>query len=181
MYDSKTNHTKQLALALSKGITVGGSSVQMFHVQSADAPQYVDVAKVHGLAIGSPTYFGNPSAATLSWIANSLGDGWTNRIFADVPGAVFATGGGYHQGTEHVLSSLTRGLLNFGYRMVTPNVEVSGYFGSFGASAVTGTPPYFIDAAPVDEGFIEATTAFGTKMAKAVQQEWHFRCDNTTR
>ena len=90
----------------------------------------------------------------------------------------FATGGGIHQGTEGTLASLTRALLNFGFRPVTPDVTLNGYYSSLGASAVTGTPPYFINSNPVAQQFLDVGISLGIKMAKAVQQEWFYRCSS---
>ena len=176
IYDSRANHTFELADALARGISAGGSTVKLFKVNETDSPTYTDVSAVHGLVIGSPVYFANPTAATLHWVAESLSPGWDNRTFQDVPAAVFATGGGIHQGTESTLSSLSRGLLNFGFQIVTPNVEHNGFFGTYGASAITGTPPYFQDTAPLDAGFINAAKTFGMKFAQRVDQEWQRRC-----
>ena len=176
IYDSRANHTFELADALARGISAGGSTVKLFKVNETDSPTYTDVSAVHGLVIGSPVYFANPTAATLHWVAESLSPGWDNRTFQDVPAAVFATGGGIHQGTESTLSSLSRGLLNFGFQIVTPNVEHNGFFGTYGASAITGTPPYFQDTAPLDAGFINAAKTFGVKFAQRVDQEWQRRC-----
>ena len=177
IYDSRANHTYELADALARGMRSSSNSiVKMFKVNETDTPTYSDVSAVHGLVIGSPVYFANPTAATLQWVAESLSPGWDNRTFQDVPAAVFATGGGIHQGTESTLSSLSRGLLNFGFQIVTPNVEHNGFFGTYGASAITGTPPYFQDTAPLDAGFINAAKTFGTKFSQRVDQEWHRRC-----
>jgi len=179
MFDSVNNHTKQLAEAISNGIQKGGSLSQVYKVNTTSSPGYTEVSLFHGLALGSPVYFANPSAATLQWIFQSLGPGWENRTFQDVPSAVFATGGGIHQGTESTIASLSRGLLNFGFRPVTPDVEINGFYGSFGASAVTGTPPYFLDETPIDQHFIDAAILFGEKIAKTVQQEWKVRCSKS--
>jgi multimeric flavodoxin WrbA len=177
MFDTHNNHTLQLAKAISNGILSGGSSVDIFSVSDTSAPtSYSDVAKYHGFIIGSPVFFGNPSSQSLQWIFSNLGPGWENRTFANLPAAVFATGGGIHQGTEGTLESLTRALLNFGFRPVTPDVETNGYSSSLGASAVTGTPPYFIGTNPVAKQFLDAGSSLGAKLAKEVQKEWFFRC-----
>ena len=89
MYDTHNNHTFELAQAISKGIRSGGLKVDMFSVSNSSAPtSYSDVTKYHGLAIGSPVYFANPSAPVLQWIQTNLGPGWEKRTFANLPGAV---------------------------------------------------------------------------------------------
>ena len=170
-------HTYQLAQAIATGINSSGAVAQLYNVSNTNAPTtYEDVTKVHALAIGSPVFFANPSSATLSWMYRSLGPGWENRMFADLPCSVFATGGGYHQGTEGTLQGLTRGMLNFGFRPVTPNVVTNGYASSLGASAVTGTPPYFLDTDPISEHFLDIGISLGKKLALETQKEWKYRC-----
>ena len=116
-----------------------------------------------GLILGSPVYFGNPSHGMIEFVENEMGPFWENRSLAGRNGGVFSTGGGIHQGTESVMVSLTRSLLAFGYRMVTPDVTQSGYDGAFGVSAVTGTDPYFPSEAggKINSNFLSAGERFG--------------------
>ena len=170
-------HTYQLANAISKGLVSAGVLSNVYNVSNVNAPtKYSDLAKVHAVAIGTPVYFANPSAATLEFIYRSLGPGWNNRTFADLPCAVFATGGGYHQGTEGTLQGLTRAMLNFGFRPVTPNVVINGYYSSLGASAVTGTPPYFVNTDPISQQFLDVGIALGHKLGIETRKEWAYRC-----
>ena len=86
---------------------------------------------------------------------------------------MFATGGGLAQGLEHVVAGLSRALLSFRVRVVTPDVSAwptSGY----GAVAVTGTPPWFNDSAHkyrVDDTFLAAGRALGARVAGAAEQQ----------
>jgi len=88
-------------------------------------------------------------------------------------GAVFATGGGLAQGLEHVLASLQRLLASFRIQTLTPSPTRSGY-ASYGAVAVTGTPPF--DSAALDEVFVKAGQALGSLVARtAVTQSTAWR------
>mgnify|MGYP001165155040 CR=1 FL=1 len=153
-----------LANDIAKGIEASGGSVS---VKSCDDATSRDVLEAeNGLIIGSPVFFGNPSYSTLQFVENVLGPFWENRTLAGRCGGVFSTGGGIHQGTESVMISLTRSLLAFGYRMVTPDVTQSGYDAAFGVSAVTGTLPYFPGTnGTIDAHFRSAAERFGITFA----------------
>ncbi len=199
VYDSLSNHTAQLAASVADGAVACErceGTVQAVLVQANASGGFAQAAAAHGVAFGSPVFYGNPSAALLQWVVDALGPGWGNGTFADTPASVFATGGGIHQGTEGVLASLTRAALNFGFRMVTPRVARSGYYSTLGASAVTGTAPWSgvvatpgrqQDAAwlgphphpsgqPVAKVFLDVGAALGQRLALAAEQERRLRC-----
>ena len=134
-------------------------------------------AAAHAVAVGSPVHYGNPSAAILAALEAGFGPGWGDGTFEGVPAAVFATGGGIHQGTEAVLAGLAGGLLNFGFRLVTPRVSADGYHASLGAAAVTGTPPWGAGAgAGVDAAFLRVAGELGARLAAEAGREWAARC-----
>jgi multimeric flavodoxin WrbA len=109
-------------------------------------------------------YYGNPSSDVLKFVEDKIGPYWESRNLAGRSGGVFSTGGGISQGTESVMISLTRSLLAFGYRMITPDVTNSGFDGAFGISAVTGTPPCFPGTnGTIASEFMEAAERYGKK------------------
>lgn len=126
------------------------------------------------VCIGSPVHYGNPAAAMLQWFEQKWEAWWEDPRFASKIGAVFSTGGGLAQGVEHVIASLQRLLVSFRIRIVTPSPTRSGY-DSYGAVAVTGTPPFNTTAGVIAEPFIEAGRALGALVASAVaaQPAWH--------
>ncbi len=188
VYDSVDNHTRQMADALAAGAS--GAEVVVLRVGDPSSSFPAIVAfDFDALALGSPVHYANPSPASLQWLVDGLGPGWGNGTFEDVPAAVFATGGGIHQGTEGTLQGLTRGLLNFGFRMVTPRVSTSGFYSSLGASAVTGTSPWKVltskgtapPPAPPSGGlvadvFLQVARDLGSKLAKEGLRERRERC-----
>lgn len=102
------------------------------------------------------------AAAMLSWFETAWEPFWEDKRLDGKLGAVFATGGGLAQGVEHVLSSLQRLLASFRIQCVTPSPTRSG-FDSYGAVAVTGTPPF--DEASIAAVFVSAGEALGRLVA----------------
>jgi multimeric flavodoxin WrbA len=195
-YDTLDNHTKQMAAAFAAGVNdynytgFGGAEAVLVEVGDP-AAEFPFAAGFDALALGSPVHYANPSPACLQWLVAGLGPGWGNGTFEDVPAAVFATGGGIHQGTEGTLQGLTRALLNFGFRMVTPKVSTSGFYSSLGASAVTGTSPWKVSSGglmwttrppvppsggPVADVFLQVARALGSKLAKEAARERREKC-----
>ena len=192
VFDSSYNHTFELAQALAEGVQNQGAYAQV--LQATDpAGKFPAVTSFHGLALGSPVHYGNPTPNSLQWLVEGLAPGWGNGTFHSMPGSVFATGGGIHQGTEGTLQGLTRAMLNFGFRMVTPRVSLSGFYGSLGASAVTGTAPWKSgtelkpegvnadwhgppSGGPVAEVFLEVGRSLGSDLAIAAQGLLRARC-----
>eukprot|EP00658_Telonema_sp_P-2_P007700 TRINITY_DN12869_c0_g1_i3.p1 TRINITY_DN12869_c0_g1~~TRINITY_DN12869_c0_g1_i3.p1 ORF type:complete len:218 (+),score=38.08 TRINITY_DN12869_c0_g1_i3:56-709(+) len=177
LYDTQTNHTKQLGLAIQQGCRTADptpANCLASDIATPHTPGYPAARSAHAIAIGSPVLYANPSAGMLQWISDGLGPGWANRTFAGVPGCVFATGGGINQGLDSTLNALARGLVNFGFRLVTPDVASSGFYSSLGPTAVTGTLPWTGET--VDEAFLEVGRAMGRKLVAEAQKEWQFRC-----
>lgn len=172
VYDTRENHTQQLAMALARGVNMSLSIARVIKANEA-APE--DVLSSAGLALGSPVYFGNPSSVTLAFVERCLGSTWEDRSLAGRPGAVFATGGGIHQGTESTLFALTRSLLAFGYRMFTPDMTPSGFVGVAGVTAVTGTEPF--SGATIDSRFAQAAETFGLHLGGAAASYWREVCN----
>ena len=169
---SKHNHTFQLGAAIAEGAAAAGAGTRVLRVAEANFTRDV-LAWCDAVVLGSPTHFGNPSADLLAWIEAEWAGSWTDPAMGDEVGAVFATGAGLAQGLEHVIAGLSRALLSFRVRVVTPDVSAwpsSGY----GAVAVTGTPPWFNDSAHhyrVDDVFLAAGRALGARVAGAAAQQ----------
>jgi len=161
VWSSQTNHTKNLAAAIAKGAGDAGGSVRLKHVTDAtfagDVKNWSDC-----IVIGSPTHFGNPASDLLAWVEMDWEGGWIEGL-ADKKGAVFATGGGIAQGVEHVVSALIRTLWSFRIKVLTPDPTRSGY-DSYGAVAVTGTPPFNRTGGAIAEDFAEAGEILGRNL-----------------
>ncbi|MCG8324655.1 MAG: NAD(P)H:quinone oxidoreductase [Thiotrichales bacterium] len=79
-------------------------------------PPYVDIEDLkncHGLALGSPTRFGN-MAAPLKHFLDSTGDQWLNGALINKPACVFTSTSSLHGGQESTLLSMMLPLLHHG-------------------------------------------------------------------
>ncbi len=79
-------------------------------------PPYVelrDLEQCAGLALGSPTRFGNMAAA-LKYFLDSTGPLWLSGVLAGKPACVFTSTGSLHGGQESTLLSMMLPLLHHG-------------------------------------------------------------------
>ena len=58
VYDSKTGHTEQMAMAISQGMKKAGLDVEAKRVEDTSMS---DLVNADAIAFGSPTYFANVS------------------------------------------------------------------------------------------------------------------------
>ncbi|OYY80391.1 MAG: NAD(P)H:quinone oxidoreductase, type IV [Hydrogenophilales bacterium 16-62-9] len=88
-------------------------------VPDAGAP-YVELADLEqcaGLALGSPTRFGN-MAAPLKYFLDTTGALWAKGALADKPAAMFTSTASLHGGQETTLTSMMLPLLHHGMLIV---------------------------------------------------------------
>src|SRR6478736_7838894 len=160
LYYSATGSVRRLAEALARGI----ESVDGMHARVRTVPKVVpliekaqpavpaegapyveakDLAECAGLALGSPTRFGN-MAAPLKYFIDSLGAEWTRGTLAGKPAAVFTSTATMHGGQEATLMSMMLPLLHHGMLLVgipytEPVLSSTRSGGSpYGASHVAG-------------------------------------------
>jgi NAD(P)H dehydrogenase (quinone) len=136
----------------------------------ADGPAYVeprDLVECAGLALGSPTRFGN-MAAPMKYFLDGLAGEWANGALIGKPACVFSSSASQHGGQESTLLTMMVPLLHHGmmllgipYSETRLNTTRSG--GSpYGATHVAG-----MDGLPVltaDE--IELARAQGRRLAE---------------
>ena len=113
----------------------------------ADGPPYAEVRDLEecvGLALGSPTRFGN-MAAPIKYFIDGLGGAWVNGTLAGKPACVFTSTGSMHGGQETTLVSmmlplLHHGMLLMGIPYTEPALNMTRSGGTpYGASHVAGT------------------------------------------
>ncbi len=75
--------------------------------------EHVDLERCAGLALGSPTRFGN-MAAPIKYFLDSTGDLWLNGALTGKPAAVFSSTASLHGGQESTLLSMMLPLLHHG-------------------------------------------------------------------
>lgn len=126
LYYSRSGHTAALAEALRTGIErVRGAAARVRTVAPLDAdpgavpdsgPPYVtkdDLATCDGLALGSPTRFGN-MAAPLKAFLDTTSDLWVSGALIDKPACVFGSTSSLHGGQETTLLTMMMPLLHHG-------------------------------------------------------------------
>lgn len=130
LYYSRTGHTAQLARLIARGVEeVPGMRARIRQVppvapvtEVAQPPEpdegapYVtkqDLYECSGLALGSPTRFGN-MAAPLKHFLDTTGAEWASGTLAGKPAAVFTATSTMHGGQESTLLSMALPLLHHG-------------------------------------------------------------------
>jgi NAD(P)H dehydrogenase (quinone) len=165
LYYSRTGAVKQMAHALARGIdaepgaaarirTVPAVSTVCEAVEPAvpasGAPlvELRDLEECAGIALGSPTRFGN-MAAPLKYFLDSTSGLWLRGALAGKPAAVFTSTSTLHGGQETTLLSmmlplLHHGMLILGLPYTEPELTSTTSGGTpYGASHVAG-----VDAGP---------------------------------
>lgn len=132
-------------------------------------PPYVelrDLEECAGLALGSPTRFGN-MAAPLKHFLDSLGSAWTRGTLAGKPAAVFTSTSSLHGGQESTLLTMMVPLLHHGMVLVgipysEPELYTTKGGGSpYGASHVAGA----LGDRPVSDEEKRLAFALGRRLA----------------
>jgi len=130
LYYSKGGSVKQMAQLIARGIEqVEGATARLRTVPEISAnvestapnipdsgDPYVeptDLAECVGLALGSPTHFGNMAAAMKYFWDNTTRD-WLQGTLINKPAAVFTASGSMHGGNESTLLTMMLPLLHHG-------------------------------------------------------------------
>jgi NAD(P)H dehydrogenase (quinone) len=135
----------------------------------SEGPPYVeprDLEECVGLALGSPTRFGN-MAAPLKYFIDGLGAEWSRGTLAGRPAAVFSSTATMHGGQEATLLSMMLPLLHHGMVIVglpytEPELNSTRSGGTpYGATHVSGTT----NDRPVSEEETRLAFALGKRLA----------------
>ncbi|MEM5325420.1 NAD(P)H:quinone oxidoreductase [Paraburkholderia sp. JHI2823] len=134
LYYSRHGATRELARAIAQGIdSVPGAEARVRTVPPvstvceatepdipSDGPPYVelhDLEECAGLALGSPTRFGN-MAAPLKYFLDGTTPQWLSGALAGKPACVFTSTGSLHGGQESTLLTMMLPLLHHGMLLV---------------------------------------------------------------
>jgi len=180
LYYSRHGATRTLARHIARGIEEAGIGARLRTVPpvstvcessapavpDAGAPycSEADLAGCSGLALGSPTRFGN-MAAPLKYFIDSTSSLWLSGALIDKPACVFCSGSSQHGGQESTLLSMMLPLLHHGMVLAGIPYSEAGLNrtqrgGSpYGASHVAGT-----DAAEPDALELELCRAQGLRL-----------------
>jgi NAD(P)H dehydrogenase (quinone) len=160
LYYSRHGKTRRLAECIAQGVeSVPGAEARLRTVPAVstvteatepDIPQsgapYVeleDLAECAGLALGSPTRFGNMAAA-MKYFLDGTAAQWLSGTLAGKPAAVFTSTGSLHGGQESTLLSmmiplLHHGMLLLGLPYTQPELMTTASGGSpYGATHWSG-------------------------------------------
>ena len=134
LYYSRHGATRRLAEAIARGVdAVPGAAARLRTVppvaavvQTAQPPvpdagspyaELADLESCAGLALGSPTRFGN-MAAPLKHFLDTTSGLWLRGTLAGKPGAVFTSSNSLHGGQESTLLAMMLPLLHHGMLIV---------------------------------------------------------------
>jgi NAD(P)H dehydrogenase (quinone) len=183
LYYSRHGAVKQLAQFIARGVEqVDGFSVRVRTVPGvtsvtqalepgvpgSGAP-YVelrDLEECTGIAVGSPTRFGN-MAAPMKYFWDQTGPLWLKGALAGKPAAVFTSSSSMHGGQETTLMSMMLPLLHHGMLIVglpysEPELMTTASGGTpYGASHVAGVA----SDQPVSEQEKKLCIALGRRLA----------------
>lgn len=147
VYDSKTGNTEAMAHAVAEGVEAEGVEVEKVDAASVD-----DLIAVDGIILGSPVYYGLPSAAIKKFIDDSVK--YHGKLDGKVGGA-FASAGGTHTGAETTIIALNEALHVHG--MVIQGTSGTNHYGA----ASVGAP---------DDGDKENCRKLGARVASLVKK-----------
>jgi NAD(P)H dehydrogenase (quinone) len=134
LYYSRSGHTAQLARFIARGIEeVPGMRARLRQVppvapvteiatppepdEGAPYASRADLVECVGVAMGSPTRFGN-MAAPLKYFLDTTGAEWASGALAGKPAALFTSTSTMHGGQEATLLSMALPLLHHGMLLV---------------------------------------------------------------
>ena len=184
LYYSLHGSVRNLAYAVARGVeSVPGAGARIrtvprvsavceateAQIPEAGAPyaEARDLEECAGLALGSPTRFGN-MAAPMKYFLDGTGDLWMRAALAGKPAAVFTSTASLHGGQETTLLSMMLPLLHHGMLIVgLPYSEADLHTTTrggtpYGATHVSGIP---VDAAP-SEAEKRLAQALGKRLAE---------------
>ncbi|MGH8629458.1 MAG: NAD(P)H:quinone oxidoreductase [Burkholderiales bacterium] len=134
LYYSHTGAVRQMAQFVARGVEqVSGAAAKLRTVprvstvtEAVEPPvpdsgapyaEYSDLEQCAGLALGSPTRFGN-MAAPMKYFLDGTGAMWLNGTMAGKPAAVFTSTATLHGGQEATLLSMMLPLMHHGMILV---------------------------------------------------------------
>ena len=120
VYDSRSGNTEAMAYAVAEGVESEGVEVE---VKKVDEASVDELPEVDGIILGSPVYYGLPSAKIKEFIDASVK--YHGKLDGKVGGA-FASSGGTHTGAETTL--LVHG-------MVTQGTSGTNHYGAASVGA----------------------------------------------
>ena len=151
--------------------TVCEASEDSIPGQGAPYASIDDLRECAGLALGSPTRFGN-MAAPLKYFIDGTGSLWLGAALAGKPAAVFTSTSSLHGGQETTLLSMMLPLLHHGMLIVgipyseTDLLHTDAGGTPYGASHLAGAD----SRKPLSEAELRLCRALGKRLAEAAHK-----------
>lgn len=184
LYYSQGGAVREMAQLIARGIeSVQGAKARIRTVPKvsanceateADIPasgapyaELKDLEECAGLALGSPTRFGN-MAAPMKYFLDGTSGLWLKGALIGKPAAVFTSSGSMHGGNETTLLTMMLPLMHHGMLMVSlpysePALSTTQSGGTpYGASHVGGT----MDDKPITDDEKKLCIALGKRLAE---------------
>jgi len=149
VYDSRTGNTEKMAHAVAKGVEAAGVEAILKKIDDAKVDE---LTQVQGLILGSPVYYGLPTAKIKEFIDESVK--YHGQLEGMVGGA-FCSAGGTHTGSETTIVALLEALMVHG--MVVQGTSAKNHYGA----ASVGAP---------DDDDVEVCHRMGERLAKLVKK-----------
>ena len=149
VYDSRTGNTEKMAHAVAKGVEAAGVEALLKKIDDAKVDE---LTQVQGLILGSPVYYGLPTAKIKEFIDESVK--YHGQLEGMVGGA-FCSAGGTHTGSETTIVALLEALMVHG--MVVQGTSAKNHYGA----ASVGAP---------DDDDVEVCHRMGERLAKLVKK-----------
>ena len=149
VYDSRTGNTEKMAHAVAEGVK--GAGVEPV-VRKVDEANVDELLQVQGLILGSPVYYGLPTAKIKAFIDESVK--FHGKLEGMVGGA-FCSAGGTHTGSETTIMALLEALMIHG--MVVQGTSSKNHYGS----ASVGAP---------DDDDVEVCYRMGERLAELLKK-----------
>jgi NAD(P)H dehydrogenase (quinone) len=188
LYYSHTGAVKQMAQLVARGVekvpqtgarlrtvpkvsTVSEATEPAVPDAGAPYVEHSDLEQCAGLALGSPTRFGN-MAAPLKYFLDGTGGLWLKGTMSGKPAAVFTSTASMHGGQESTLLSMMLPLLHHGMLMVGVPYSEPGLMSTraggtpYGASHVAGASA----DQPISEDERRLCLALGTRLAEVARK-----------
>ena len=185
IYYSRYGNTEKMANYIARGVEAAGAEAMVRTVpdvsnvcekvaetipeKGAPYATVEDLRNCDGLILGSPTHFGNMSAA-LKYFIDSSSSVWFSGELSGKPAAVFTSTGSMHGGHESTLLSMMLPLLHHGMILMgVPSSELAL------RETTTGGTPY--GASHLSNGSPDLSThekaiclALGKRLAETAQK-----------
>lgn len=187
LYYSHHGATREMAQLIARGVEQGGATARLRTVprvstviEATESPipddgapfaELSDLEECAGLALGSPTRFGN-MAAPMKYFWDGTANLWLKGSLAGKPAAVFTSTASLHGGQETTLISMMLPLLHHGMLIVglpysAPELLLTGTGGTpYGPSHHAGAASDL----PVSEHERKLCIALGRRLAETAVQ-----------